>query len=133
MKIRLFSALRNRLGILILLAPIPSLGLAVYSSLHIYSAQVAEVQADAMRAVKLVSANQKRLTADARNLLESLIRFSVISAATPESCDAFLTGLIQGFPGYLNIGLIRPDGELICSAAPLKSPVNFSDMNFFSG
>lgn len=131
MKIRLFSALRNRLGILILLAPIPSLGLAVYSSLHIYSAQVAEVQADAMRAVKLVSANQKRLTADARNLLESLIRFPVISAATPESCDAFLTGLVQGFPGYLNIGLIRPDGELICSAAPLKSPVNFSDMNFF--
>lgn len=131
MKIRLFSALRNRLVILILLAPIPSLGLTVYSSWQIFNAQVAEVQANAMRAVKMVSANQKRLTAEARNLLEVLIRFPVIGAAAPESCDAFLTGLIPGFPGYLNIGLIRPDGELICSAVPLKSPVNFSDRDFF--
>lgn len=131
MIIRLFSALRNRLALLVLLAPIPSLGLTVYSSWQIFDAQVAEVQANAMRVVKMVSADQKRLTAEAHSLLEALIRFPAIDAAAPESCDAFLTGLIPGFPGYFNIGLIRPDGELICSAAPLKSPVNFSDWDFF--
>lgn len=131
MKIGLFSALRNRLVILILLAPIPSLGLAVYSSLHIFNEHVAEVQADTMRAVKLVSANQKQLTAEARGLLEALIRFPAIRAVAPESCDAFLSGMMQGFPGYINIGLVSPDGELVCSAVPMKSPVKFSELDFF--
>ena len=131
MKIGLFSALRNRLGILILLAPIPSLGLTVYSSLHIFNQQVAEVQADAMRVVKLVSANQKQLTVEAHNLLEALIRFPTIRAVAPESCEAVLSGMMQGFPGYINIGLISPEGELVCSAVPVKAPVKFSDLDFF--
>lgn len=131
MKIGLFSALRNRLVILILLAPIPSLGLTVYSSLHIFNQQVAEVQADVMRVVKLVSANQKQLTVEAHNLLETLIRFPKIRAVAPKSCDAFLSGAMQGFPGYINVGLISPDGELVCSAVPVKSLVKFSDLDFF--
>lgn len=131
MKIGLFSALRNRLVILILLAPIPSLGLTVYSSLHIFNQQVAEVQADVMRVVKLVSANQKQLTVEAHNLLEALIRFPTIRAVAPESCEAVLSGMMQGFPGYINIGLISPEGELVCSAVPVKSPVKFSDLDFF--
>lgn len=131
MKIGLFSALRNRLVILILLAPIPSLGLAVYSLLQIYKAQVAEVQADAMRVVKLVSANQMHFTSEAHSLLEAMVQLSTIRAVAPKSCDTSFLVMIQGFPGFINIGLISPDGELICSAVPMKSPIKFSDMDFF--
>lgn len=131
MKIGLLSALRNRLVILILLAPIPSLGLTVYGSLRIYNEQVAEVQADVMRMARLVSANQKQLTVEARNLLEALIRFPAIKALAPEGCEAFLSGMMPGFSGCLNIGLIGPGGELVCSAVPMKSPVKFSDLDFF--
>ncbi|MGE5028233.1 MAG: diguanylate cyclase [Betaproteobacteria bacterium] len=84
-----------------------------------------------MRSAKVVSANQKQLMVGVRNLLEAIVRLPVIRAATPESCEAFLTGLIRGFPGYRNIGVVNADGELICSALPLKSAVNFADMNFF--
>lgn len=131
MKKRLFSALRNRLVILILLAPIPSLGLVVYSSLHIFEYQVAEVKADVMRIVKLVSASQEQSVVEAHSLLEALIRFPAIKALAPESCNAFLSGMARGFPGYLNIGLISSDGVLICSAVPVKSAVIYSDMDFF--
>lgn len=117
--------------ILLLLAPIPSLGLAVYSLVQIYNAQVAEVQADLMRAVKLASSNQKHSASEARGLLEALIQFPAVKAATPKSCDGFMFGVIHGFSEFVNIGLISPNGELICSAKPLKSPVNLSDRNFF--
>ena len=131
MKIGLFSALRNRLVILLLLAPIPSLGLMVYSSLSMFNQRVAEVQDNAMRVVKLVSATQKQSTLEAHRLLEALIRFPAFRVIAPDSCDAFLTRMMQGFPGYINIGLIRPDGQLVCSAVPMKSPVKFSDLDFF--
>ena len=131
MKLRVFSSLRSRLVILLLLASLISLGLIAFNAWRIFDAQRAQVQADAMRVVKTVSANQERLTAKARNLLEVLVRFPVVGAMAPTSCDAFLTGLMPGFPEYLNIGLIRPDGALVCSAVPVRFPINFSERDFF--
>jgi diguanylate cyclase (GGDEF)-like protein len=126
-----FSSLRSRLILLLLSASLLSLGLIAYNAWRIFDAQRAQVQADAMRVVKAVSANQERLTAKARNLLEVLVRFPAVVAMAPTSCDAFLTGLMPGLPEYTNIGLIGADGGLVCSAVPLKFPISFAERDFF--
>ncbi len=131
MKLDLFSSLRSRLAIVLVLAMLLSLGLIAYNAWRTFDAQRAQVQADAMRVVKLIAANQERLTVKARNLLEVLVRFPVVGNMAATSCDAFLTGLMPGFPEYLNVGLVRADGALVCSAVPLKFPINFAERDFF--
>ena len=39
--------------------------------------------------------------------------------------------MLKAYPLYLNIGLIEPDGNLTCSAVPLREPVNVADRLYF--
>lgn len=131
MKTHLLSALRSRLVLIILLASLPAFGLVAYTAWQIRNAQTVGIQADAMRAVRVMSERHKQFTAEARHLLQGLARQPAMNALEPAACDVYLSGIMQGLPMYVTIGLIRSNGELVCSAAPLRSALNLSERDFF--
>ncbi|MBF6570871.1 MAG: EAL domain-containing protein [Candidatus Binataceae bacterium] len=53
------------------------------------------------------------------------------NATGPNTCGAFLAGLVRLHPRYLNIGVISADGELICSALPYKKPLYLNNRAYF--
>jgi len=39
--------------------------------------------------------------------------------------------MLKAYPLYLNLGLIEPDGNVLCSALPMRSAVNAADRGYF--
>jgi len=48
-------------------------------------------------------------------------------------CSAFLAGVLEGSPGYMNFGTARVDGLVTCSARPLEKPLNVAVHPHFQG
>ena len=46
-------------------------------------------------------------------------------------CGAFLADLSKHFQRYANLGVIKPNGDLFCSAVPFARPINLSDRTYF--
>ena len=62
----------------------------------------------------------------------------IVLAQVPEvrgndsvGCGALLSSLLPNFPLYANLGVIAPDGQLICSAVPATEPTYLGDLQYF--
>ncbi len=126
-----FSTLKTRLLILFLVAPLPSLGIAVYGAIQEYDTGVADAQRHAVQETKAGTAHFQRRIAETRSLLETLAATSAIHAGQAGNCAVFLSRFLRSSRDYLNLGVIRPDGSPVCSAAPLQPAENYAHRLFF--
>ncbi len=74
----------------------------------------------------LVEAQQK-LVADTRTLLRAIAITPVVRDPSSPECGRYLSALLPLEPNYVNLGVPRADGQLLCNALPLAGPVNVSD------
>src|SRR5215813_6076475 len=88
------TSLRARLLLLVLLAVIPALGLTLYTNLEERRLRKAQVQEQAMRLSRLVSADHERLIEDARRLLMNLARFPAVRNRNRSACNALFADLL---------------------------------------
>lgn len=86
-----------------------------------------DVQEDSLHLVRLIAHRHEQLIAGTRQLLVSLAHVPAVSGGDPAACSALLATLLQGYPAYLNLGVMQPDGTLVCSALPFSAPVNVAD------
>jgi PAS domain S-box-containing protein len=128
---RFFSSLRSRLILLVILAVIPALAQMIFSSIERKRDAARNVQRDAQRLARLVSASHERLTEGSRQLLMALSRLPEVRRADTEACNALFAELLQQFPPYANIGGIRLNGDVFASALPVREPLNLADRAYF--
>jgi steroid delta-isomerase-like uncharacterized protein len=126
-----FSRLRVRLVLLVLLAVLPALGLLLYSANEQRQQAVAEAQDDALRLARLASTNQEHLIDGTRQLLVVLARLPEVNGGDAASCRSLLAALLARYSLYANLGVIAPDGALVCSAVPTQGRVNLGDRPYF--
>jgi predicted ester cyclase len=124
------SNLRVRFLLLVIVAVLPALGLLIYSASEQRDAAVQDAQDGARRLANLAAADQGRLIESTRQLLIVLARVPEVSG-DPQTCATFLGGLRAQFPLYANLGVIAPDGVLVCSAVTPPGPVNLADRSYF--
>jgi len=67
----------------------------------------------------------------ARLLLELLGQMPEVRSADPAQCGAALARVLKLQPRYNNILVASLDGTVVCSAVPLKRPVNVADRPWF--
>jgi signal transduction histidine kinase len=125
------ASLRTRLLLLVLLAVIPALGLALYTNLEERQLRKAQVQEQAMRLARLVSADHERLIGDARRLLVNLARLPAVRDRNPAACNALFADLLRRHSSYVNLGVADADGNVFCSALPMTGPVYVGDRIYF--
>src|SRR6266545_6992399 len=118
-----FASVRVRLLLLVLLAVIPALGLTLYTNLEERQLRKTQVQEQAMRLSRLVSADHERLIEDARQLLVSLARLPAVRDRNPAACNALFGDLLTQQSSYANLAVIDADGNVFCSALPMTSQV----------
>jgi len=126
-----FISLRLRLLGLVALVLVPWLVLVLYAQADERRAAIASVNADAMRLIRIVTSNQAAQIEAARQLLAALVRLPQLQTHDTAACNAFLADLLKAYPLYLNLGLIEPDGNLLCSALPMRWSVNVADRGYF--
>jgi len=128
----LLSNLRVRFLLLVLAALLPALVLLIVSANEQRDQAVDAAQEDAARLASLAAADQQRLIAGTRQLLVVLALLPEVQTDSP-ACDGLLADLLAQFPLYANLGVISPDGTLVCSAVAPPGPVNLADREYFQG
>jgi PAS domain S-box-containing protein len=129
---KLFSSLRIRLILLVLLALVPVLGLILYTNLVQRQNDALAAQEETLRVVRLSIVEQAQLIEGARQLLLALSQInSVRGEAGSEGCQTLFANLLAQYPFYTGFIAARPNGDVFCSAPPLTAPVNFADRDWY--
>jgi len=126
-----FSSLRVRLLLLVLLAIIPALGLILYTASEQRRLAATNVQEGALRLARLASSDQGRLIDGARQLLIGLAQLREVRHHNSRACRAFFADLLKQYPLYANLGAVKPDGDVFCSALPFRGRINVADRTYF--
>jgi len=127
----LFSGLRVRLLLLVLLAVIPALGLTLYTNLEERQLRKALVQEHALRLSRIVSSDHERLIEDARKLLAALARLPGVREGKRVACGTLFADLLTRHSSYANLGVIGADGNVLCSGLPMTGQVYVGDRAYF--
>jgi diguanylate cyclase (GGDEF)-like protein len=126
-----FASFRDRLVALILLAALPTLGLALYAHTGQRREGVREGREAALRFARgLVRAHEQRL-GEARRLLVTLAALPETRAPDSVACGARYAAILQEFPDMTTLGVAAASGEVTCSPVPLSRPVNVMDRPWF--
>lgn len=131
MNIQIFSGLRARLMLLVLLGAIPLLTLLVYSGFEQRKNTEADAQQDATHLVMKMMDEHQRLVKETRQLLVVLSKIQEIQNGDLAGCNELLASLQRETGAYVNLGVIRPNGDVVCSGIPLKKALNVKDRAYF--
>ncbi len=84
-----------------------------------------------LRVATMVETIQQRFISNTEQLLESLAHVPVVGQADSQTCPTVLSDLLKKYPNYANLGVANTKGDIVCSAVPLKAPVNIADRTYF--
>lgn len=122
-----FSRWRAILPIFILLAVILWFGLTFYAASQWRRSEAAATQLNALRLAYLASGQQARSIGEAQALLSGLALLPVIRGTDPARCRAHLSTLFRDNAGYAVLGVMKPNGDVFCSAGPISNPSDLAD------
>jgi diguanylate cyclase (GGDEF)-like protein len=125
------GSLRARLVALILLAALPSLGLALYGYVGQRRAAALEGREAALRFARdLARAHEQRL-GETRRLLVTLAAMRETRMTDGKACGVRYAAILREFPDMTTLGVAAASGDVTCSAVPLPRPVNVTDRPWF--
>jgi PAS domain S-box-containing protein len=123
--------LRRFLLIPVVITMIPALALILYNTNQERHIRMSAIRDDAQRIVQLAAVRHNRLVDSTRELLFLLSEVPDVKNAEPSSCRRILKRLLDHHGYYTNLGVIRPDGTVSCSALESARSVNVSDRPYF--
>ncbi len=126
-----FTSLRVKLIFLVLLSVIPALGLTLYSGLEQRRHARLDALDNALELAKEASDDQERLIDGTHQLLIALAQMDQVLQCQSSGYSPFLASLLKEYSFYTNLGTTGTDGQVICSALPMKQPTNFADREWF--
>jgi signal transduction histidine kinase len=131
MQLFFLKSLRLRLMLLVLVAVIPAWGAIAYTASEQRRIAVAEIQRNVLRLVEFSTHEEEQVLQGTRQILIALSDYVQKTDENPSECSAFCADLLKQFKRYANIGAIKSNGDVFCSAAPLDKPINTTDQAWF--
>ena len=105
----LFSSLRARLILLVVIAVMPVLGLTFYTAVEQRQLATVGVQETALRLARLTSTQQGQMILGARQLLTGLAQLREVRQDNSAICSSFFAVLLKAYPVYSNMGAMDRD------------------------
>jgi signal transduction histidine kinase len=131
MNLFFLKSLRVRLLLLVLVAVIPAWGVIAYTASEQRRMAVGEIQRNVLRLAEFSAREEEQVLQGTRQILITLANFVREVDENPAGCSAFCADLIKQFRRYANIGAVKPNGDVFCSAVPLDRPSNAADQTWF--
>ncbi|MBI2090009.1 MAG: hypothetical protein HYT78_14940, partial [Deltaproteobacteria bacterium] len=126
-------SLRSRLILLVLTVVIPLLGLVIYNALERRRLEAKRAEENALRIAREAARTHEDILKGAEQLLVGLAELQSVREHDAASCSRLFAKLLKGRPFYSNLAAVKPNGDIFCSAEPLRSPVNVGDRPYFQG
>jgi HAMP domain-containing protein len=120
---RLFG-LRARLVLLVLLALAPVFVVVVSDVVGRQNEALESARARLVGQAQLIAAAEERMLDKTHNLLVAVGNAPAIREASPVNCTTYFRNLLIQYPMYTSIGLVSPDGTLICSDSGARRPIH---------
>ena len=124
------NSLRSRLMLLVALAITPIAVVTVLGGLREREAAIRASEENLMRLTALAAANEAQSIDRARQILVDLVGVPDLMGDSA-GCNALLADFLDRNEGFVNFGLIQPNGDVSCSAVPMLHPVNLGDRSHF--
>jgi PAS domain-containing protein len=128
---QLFSGLRSRLVLLVVLAALPPVVLTLHIARQDRQHQTAALRQRSQDMVKLAARKEDEMIAGTRQLLRAVAESSQVRSAQWGNCNKLLRTLFADYPRYASLGVIKTNGDVSASAPALTEPVNLADRAFF--
>ena len=123
--------LRTRLTLVMLLAFLPILALILYRAYQEQERRLAEIDATEARIVRQLAATYDQAIERAHEVLRVLAQFPAVRNLDPALCQLVVSDLVAKNSQYANVAVARIDGEIFCSAVPLRQPVSAASVPAF--
>ncbi|MFP5212445.1 MAG: PAS domain-containing protein, partial [Acidobacteriota bacterium] len=127
----LFSSLRFRLAILIVLAMAMMLGLTVSTYYSERELVRSHIEDDVRRVAMFTASTHERIIEETRQLLVSLARLPEVRNCRAEACSTHFAHILEENLTFANLGAILPDGRTYCNASPAFFVDNYGDQPWF--
>lgn len=127
----MWSTLSARIRWLVLWATLPAVRLVVYQARTHRTDAIAAAEERALQTLQSVAGTQQRLNQNTRQFLQQLPAMPQVHDPSAPQCGLYLAEVLSLNPTYVNIGVPRADGQLLCNARPLKAPVNVANRPYF--
>jgi len=131
MKLFFLKSLRSRLLLLILVAVIPAWGAIAYTASEQRRTAVNEIQRNVLRLAEFSAHEEEQALQGTRQILIALANLVGKADENPEVCSTFCVDLLKHFRRYANIGAVKSNGEVFCSAVPFDQTINAADQSWF--
>jgi len=129
---KLFSSIHGRLLVPLALAILVLGGLASYNAVYTRNLQSQQTQMIALRLAQYIALDQSRRVDDARQMLTLLATLNPKKLLDGGAdCNATLAEIRQRQTRYANLGVIAPNGEVICSALPFDKSIRLDKRQYF--
>ena len=128
---QLFSGLRFRLVLLVVLASLPPVVLTLHIARQDRQRQTAALRQRSHDMIQLAARKEDEMIAGTRQLLRAVAESSQVQSAQWGNCTKLLRTLFADYPRYANLGVINTNGDVLASALPTPDPVNLADRSFF--
>jgi PAS domain S-box-containing protein len=108
------------------------LGLILYNGIEQRQSATKAAEDEIIRTTQQFSSDYDRVVEGTHQLLIGLAQVDSISTLSSlGECAAFLAQVRTRFPQYANLGVADQNGNVICSALPMKTAVNIGDRTYF--
>ncbi|MBE0602221.1 MAG: PAS domain-containing protein, partial [Deltaproteobacteria bacterium] len=126
------SSIRSKLIFLGVLAFIPVALLMFYNSWQQTRAEIEKETARMRNILDFVVLHEEEVIRATHRLMAALAEVPEVREGG-KRCGEFMNGVLAGSPGYVNFGVARLDGQVVCSGFPLEKPLNVHDLSHFQG
>ena len=127
-----FLTTRARLILLIVAAAMPALVLSVHHGLERRSEAEANAREDLERFAALAVQQQEEGIEGVRQLLLALSASVPVLVRWPEVCSGFFKRMMDASGGlYRALGVVGPDGYLVCNSVPWEGRIDAGDRRYF--
>ena len=124
-------SLGTRLFLIALAGALIPMGVMFYTATLQHQSLEVYAKEEALRSVRLISAEQRQYIERSEELLAALSYVPAVSSREPEACPELLHNIMMQSPIYTMMGVLERNGDMSCSALPLATPVNAADRAWF--
>lgn len=130
---RMFTSLRSRLILLVMLAILPGVVLVLVVASEQRANAIEQVKRTNLSTLRLAQANLSQLIYSAQNLLVAMSQDSQLTElnGNPENCAQVLQNILQRSPRFRGFAVLKPNGEVWCGAPAPKPNLNVANTEVF--
>lgn len=128
---RLFSTLRFRLMVLILLTLLPAFGLVLYSASEQRRLASIQAQENALRVARAAVGRQEQLVQAEHQFLAVLAQLVAARNTDLSACSQLLADVMRDHEWYQALLIVAPNGKVVSGAGSYRQDIDFSDHHLF--